>query len=414
MKFDKLLLGLLVVFICSTAYAETVKGRVSGANATTVNIVLEENVKVAKGDPVEILFKIPGVDEEASAGKGEVTEVLGSMVVARLAPGAGKIHPGFQARIETKASATPATTQPASTETLVIPTASTASLPGIPVVPPESQTGPVWFGINSADLTKDHLQKAGLQQNSAVAVVVVYPGSAAAAAGLISGDLLLRVDDQEITSGNRLAEILKQKGAGQIVSLDLFRYKKGPLNVNVQTESEPAAEEKLARVRSEAERGNPLFEYFLAAAYLQGYGGVQQNKAEALRWLTLAAEHGNADARAEIARLHFFDPSAGVNNPQAENWLREAAQQGNSKAQYLLGLLYLQGRTGGAVDNAQAFLWFRRSAEAGHPEGITSVGAMYENGLSVPKDIEKAVEWYKKAAALGEPTAQQNLKRLSR
>jgi TPR repeat protein len=40
------------------------------------------------------------------------------------------------------------------------------------------------------------------------------------------------------------------------------------------------------------------------------------------------------------------------------------------------------------------------------------LGAMYENGEGVPKDRQQAVDWYRKAAALGEQHAQQALIRL--
>ena len=45
---------------------------------------------------------------------------------------------------------------------------------------------------------------------------------------------------------------------------------------------------------------------------------------------------------------------------------------------------------------------------------MTTVGAFYENGWGVPRDVEQAVVWYRKAAALGEPAAQDNLERLGR
>jgi len=39
-------------------------------------------------------------------------------------------------------------------------------------------------------------------------------------------------------------------------------------------------------------------------------------------------------------------------------------------------------------------------------------GAMYENGEGVVKDRQQAVDWYRKAADLGEQHAQEALRRL--
>lgn len=56
---------------------------------------------------------------------------------------------------------------------------------------------------------------------------------------------------------------------------------------------------------------------------------------------------------------------------------------------------------------------YQKAADQGFDEAQAAVGGMYEKGLGVPQDNEKAIEWYKKAAAQGEPSAQTALKRLN-
>jgi TPR repeat protein len=43
---------------------------------------------------------------------------------------------------------------------------------------------------------------------------------------------------------------------------------------------------------------------------------------------------------------------------------------------------------------------------------MESLGGMYEHGYGVAKDLEKAIYWYCKAAALGDDDAKKDLKRL--
>jgi uncharacterized protein len=53
-------------------------------------------------------------------------------------------------------------------------------------------------------------------------------------------------------------------------------------------------------------------------------------------------------------------------------------------------------------------VWLAK-AKAGDPKAQTYVGEIYEKGLGVPPDYEKAAQWYQKAAAQGYASAQMNL-----
>lgn len=63
-------------------------------------------------------------------------------------------------------------------------------------------------------------------------------------------------------------------------------------------------------------------------------------------------------------------------------------------------------------DYGGATYWFRLAATQGNAYGQNYLGYLYENGLGVPQNVSQAIEWYRKAAAQGEPTSQANLKRL--
>ena len=93
--------------------------------------------------------------------------------------------------------------------------------------------------------------------------------------------------------------------------------------------------------------------------------------------------------------------------------LREQAEAGDAKAQYRLGMSYLNG-DGVPEDKEEAVYWFQLAAEQGHVIAQFNLGLMYERGLGVPQDEEEAIKWYRKAAKQGMAEARRELKKLSR
>lgn len=94
--------------------------------------------------------------------------------------------------------------------------------------------------------------------------------------------------------------------------------------------------------------------------------------------------------------------------PTAMRLLDPLARDGNTDAQYNLGLIYARG-LGVPRDLETALTWYRRAADLGHAGAQFSIGAMYVTGLGVPQDYAQAIAWYTKAATLGDPGAQTNL-----
>lgn len=84
--------------------------------------------------------------------------------------------------------------------------------------------------------------------------------------------------------------------------------------------------------------------------------------------------------------------------------LEKMARQGNPKAQFDLGMNYFTGdHTPKNV--SKALFWFRKSAINGYSWAEVWLGIMYFQGKGVRKDPEKALRWWKKAAEQGNPWA---------
>ena len=89
--------------------------------------------------------------------------------------------------------------------------------------------------------------------------------------------------------------------------------------------------------------------------------------------------------------------------------LQPLADQGHSAAQVLLGEMYLTGR-GTPQDDQRALQWFRKAAAQGEAIAENNVGVMYQGGRGgLPQDDGQAVAWYRKAADQGFAPAQNNL-----
>lgn len=84
------------------------------------------------------------------------------------------------------------------------------------------------------------------------------------------------------------------------------------------------------------------------------------------------------------------------------------ADNGDANAQYNLGVLYDEG-LGVDQDYDKALKWYRKAAAQEYAKAEHNIGIMYQEGHGVNKDPEEASRWFEKAAKHGEPAAQNNL-----
>jgi TPR repeat protein len=88
--------------------------------------------------------------------------------------------------------------------------------------------------------------------------------------------------------------------------------------------------------------------------------------------------------------------------------LIQSATQGNVESAYELGLAYEKGR--GVGQNLQkAAQWYRKAAEKGHVEAQNNLGGLYQDGIGVRQNYSESLQWYRLAAEQGHPGAIRNL-----
>jgi hypothetical protein len=83
--------------------------------------------------------------------------------------------------------------------------------------------------------------------------------------------------------------------------------------------------------------------------------------------LSLAPQHGDADAILQMAERFAEGHGVAQDEAQAVRLFREAAQRGHAVAQLRLGVMLENGR-GGPRDFVEAAIWYRKAAEQGLPK----------------------------------------------
>jgi TPR repeat protein len=122
------------------------------------------------------------------------------------------------------------------------------------------------------------------------------------------------------------------------------------------------------------------------------------------------ANKGYTEAKVRLAALL----SAGLGDKSTReekfqksiNLLHEAANEGSIKAYYGLFVMYYDSDE----PNAELGMsWLTKAAEAGEPRGQNQLGYLYDKGILVNQDSEKAIYWYKEAIKNNSNNARYNL-----
>lgn len=95
-----------------------------------------------------------------------------------------------------------------------------------------------WLGISAQDLSPELSEHFKVKEKKGVLVSEVHPGTGAEKAGLVSGDIILSVDDKPIKNASELVKEIQKKKVGEKVKLSIIREGK-PLVIEVTTMAMP-------------------------------------------------------------------------------------------------------------------------------------------------------------------------------
>jgi uncharacterized protein len=149
-----------------------------------------------------------------------------------------------------------------------------------------------------------------------------------------------------------------------------------------------------------AEHGVPELQVELGRVYWQGVL-IRQDVVAAERWFAKAASQGHLDAYANLVQFYLSREKYA----DALKWSEIGAAAGDAMSAYLSGYIYSKG----LGTPADANLALRRLTYASEKRFVFAelrLGKMYSNGTFVELNYEKALKWYRQAAARLVPDAQ--------
>ena len=89
--------------------------------------------------------------------------------------------------------------------------------------------------------------------------------------------------------------------------------------------------------------------------------------------------------------------------------LERAAKEGDAQSQFELATQYDFGSDDTPKDPDKAVMWYRKAAEQNHPSALHNLGTMYRDGIGVPVDVETAAYLLGRAAEQDHPAAMHSL-----
>ena len=121
---------------------------------------------------------------------------------------------------------------------------------------------------------------------------------------------------------------------------------------------------------------------------------IQEDKLKKAKPLLLKAAEKEYGYAQYLLAMNFFDLYS-ENNKEALFWLERAASNDEPEALYQLGVYYSEGN-----DLAKSIKYYQRAAELNHSDAALALSYLYDEGISVEQDDDKALFFLKKAAEL--------------
>lgn len=187
-----------------------------------------------------------------------------------------------------------------------------------------------------------------------------------------------------------------------------------------QSKNMKAGLQYLKRAASFATESCPMAPYVLGLILAREYKQLAipddvafPDDGEALEWFKKSASLGYGPANYKLGYCYEYGTLGCVIDPflSVKHYERAVmAGDGNGEAEMALSGWYLSGAENcfPAQDHL-AFQYAAKAAEKKLPKAEYAMGYYYEVGISIPADMQKAMEFYQQAAANGNKEAQTRL-----
>lgn len=113
---------------------------------------------------------------------------------------------------------------------------------------------------------------------------------------------------------------------------------------------------------------------------------------EIFSWFSKSAEQGDWASLARLGAWFYLEGNAvEMDLDKGVGLLKKSAENGNCFAQHKLASIFNDNK-----NYKEAFYWYNKTVESGSMNSYFDLGLCYEYGIGVKKDLDKAIECYKK------------------
>jgi TPR repeat protein len=174
---------------------------------------------------------------------------------------------------------------------------------------------------------------------------------------------------------------------------------------------EPEYTDKARRLLTEsAIKGKNAMAQYALGRIAEDKNNEKRDLQEAVKWYDMAVENENYFAAYRAGKILNDHESGLYDREKAVSYLKIGAEHNNEYAQYELGVSYLEKE---GYDLKEALAWLERSSEK-NVQALYKLGNLYQDMESEIFDMDKAVQYYEKAALQGHETSLYRLGKIYR
>lgn len=206
------------------------------------------------------------------------------------------------------------------------------------------------------------------------------------------------------------AKIVADEAAKRTPGVLPFQIEKHRLSADMSGSNIAAKRERdlVQYYRYSADMGNVEAQVTMGRLYSLGARGLKKDIDAARKYLTDAANAGDATAMANLGNMYANGFGVDANNETALFWFKKSANKGNAMGRYGLGYMTLAGQ-GVDQDHALALQYLNQAAEQGLADARYFLGILHLRGIGVKQDFTKAYHHLNIASHAGHEVATYNL-----
>ena len=255
---------------------------------------------------------------------------------------------------------------------------------------PKSLTQSGYIGMELKELPGQGGETASGGRPVTLRVERLFSFGPAAESGIQAKDVIISANDRRFESVGEFVRVILNSPVGTPLDLVVFRDgRRKLLTIRVG--------DRLESYWRGAHRNDPVAMAFLGSAYQYGRL-ITKDYDKAYSWLKKSADAGEPFGERQLAVLYQDSGWSKMDWARSLEWLEKAIGHGDSYAKIMAGNTLLYGTKGVKADPERAVGYYRSAAAEGYAQAQYGLGRAYTYGRGVEKDLGQAFKWFRKSA----------------